>query len=160
MLNHPRASARCTRGCPAGRDGEGIRRPRAERAPPHRKLFLPVTVEKGLDSSVSVCAVKLPDPQRSAIGHDGEGAAAWGACRPFENLINMVVAIIDVSMRGSANRIDASDEIDAEPARSILGWCRFIFRFKKFSCRAESICMRLSGCPRVSCDLHHSNTNE
>jgi hypothetical protein len=26
-----------------------VRRPRAERAPPHRKLILPVTVEKGLD---------------------------------------------------------------------------------------------------------------
>jgi hypothetical protein len=85
---------------------------------------------------VSVCAVKLPDPQISAIGHDGEGAAALGACRPFENLVNAVVAIIDVSMRGSANHIDASDNMDAEPARSILGWCRFIFRFKKISCRA------------------------
>jgi len=62
----------------------------------------------------------------------------------------VVVAIIDVSMRRSANCIDASDDIDAEPARSLLGWCRFIFRFK-FLCCAESICMRLSGCPRVSC---------
>ena len=78
MLNHPRASARCTRGCPAGRDGEGIRRPRAERAPPHRKLILPVTVERRLDSSVSVCAVMLPDLQMLAVRHDGEGAAAWG----------------------------------------------------------------------------------
>ena len=88
---------------------------------------------------MSVCAVKLPDPQISAIGHDGEGAAAWGACRPFENLVNVVVAIIDVSMRGSANHIDAFDDIDAEPARSILGWCRFIFRFKKISCRAVNM---------------------
>ena len=49
---------------------------------------------------MSVCAVILPDPQSSAIGHDGEGAAAWGACRPFENLVNIVAAIIDFSMRG------------------------------------------------------------
>ena len=72
---------------------------------PIANSFLPVTVEKGLDPSVSVCAVKLPDPS-SAIGHDGEGAAAWGACRPFELLVNVVVVIIDVSMRGSANRRD------------------------------------------------------
>ena len=70
---------------------------------------------------MSVCAVTFPDPQISAIGHDGEGAAAWGACRPFEKLINAVGAIIDVSMRGSANHIDAFDDIDVEPARSLLG---------------------------------------
>ena len=75
---------------------------------------------------MSVCAVKLPDPQISAIGHDGEGAAAWGACRPFENLVIVVVAIIDVSMRGSANRRDLFlDGVDS-------------YSVSKFFCAAQS----------------------
>src|SRR5688572_6563877 len=99
------------RGC--GAHGLSGRRPIANSFSQSRSI--------GLDSSVSVCAVKLPDPQNSAIGHDGEGAAAWGACRPFGNRINVAVAIIDVSVRGSANHIDASDGMDTEPARSFLG---------------------------------------
>lgn len=98
---------------------------------------------------MSVCAVMLPDLQMLAVRHDGEGAAAWGACRPFENLVDVVAAIIDISMHVPANRNRRDLFLDGVDPYSV----------SRNFCATRSICTRLSGCPRVSCDLHHKNTN-
>lgn len=52
-------------------------------------FILPVTAERARQS-VSVCAVMLLDPRKLAIRHDGERAAAWGACRSFWNQGNVI----------------------------------------------------------------------
>jgi hypothetical protein len=68
-------------------------------------------------------------------------------------LINIVAAIIDFSTRGlrtaearsrskvppARPRPGASADVDAQPARFILGWCRSIFRFRNFLCRAGNM---------------------
>lgn len=42
-----------------------------------------------------------------------------GACRPFENLVDAVVAIIDVSMRGAANRNRCDLFLDGVDSNSV-----------------------------------------